>query len=278
MSAAAIVGLVVAVVVLAAVVAAVTLMRGGTGLGGVGLKHRFGPEYERALAHHDGDPKATRHELAQRVKRYGTLDLRPLAAQDVEQAEADWSELKAEFVDSPAGAVTGADRLIGRLAEKRGFPESESPEHNDALSVHHPHQLQGYRRAHELAGQATPLGPKATEELRQAMVASREMVDALLGTAPAPASRAAVAVPAVSTPAAVPPPPPAPAPHGTDARAETGDRGGEETAARDDESGDVPDEQSGPHGGDSRRRSPLGTRLAALTATGSRKTDTDARS
>lgn len=281
MSAAAIVALVVAVVVVAAIVAAVTLMRGGgAGLGGVGLKHRFGPEYERALAHHDGDPKATRNELAQRVKRYGRLDLRPLATQDVERFEARWAALKAEFVDSPAAAVSGADRLIGQLAQKRGYPEPESPEHNDALSVHHPHPLQGYRRAHELAGQAGPLGSTPTEELRQALVGAREMVDALLGTTPASEAKATVAVPPVATPAAVPPPPPPPAPNGTATGAKDDAR--EEKAASGDapadEGADVPDERSGPLGGDTRRRSPLGSRLAALTASGNRKSDTDARS
>lgn len=214
MSTAAVIAVVVAVVVVAAVVAAVTFRNGGSGLGlagpgGMRLKHRFGPEYERALAHHDGDEKATRRELGERVKRYGRLELRPVPAEDRQRLQAGWDAVQARFVDRPADAVADADRLIGQLAAERGFPGPDSPEHTDALSVHYPHQLQGYRRAHDLvtrtgdtsaadpdtSGPAADRGASAraatsaahadtggaaTEELRQALVAARELFDELL--------------------------------------------------------------------------------------------------
>ncbi|MFI1098459.1 hypothetical protein [Streptomyces sp. NPDC020917] len=260
MSAAAILSVVVAVLVVAAAVVALTVMRGGTGLGGVRLKHRFGPEYERALAHHDGDEKATRHELSQRVKRYARLEIRPLAAQDAERFEARWAALKAQFVDSPTEAVAEADGLIGRLAERRGFPGQESPEHNDALSVHHPHQLHGYRQAHALTGEPGTAGPKATEELRQALVAAREMFEALLGGPPAPAAGPAPE----EIPAAASRPAPA---AGENAHADA-------LAPATAHAGTADEPKPKAAAGGKLRRSPLGHRLAALTGSAAREDGT----
>ena len=292
MSTAAIVALVVCIVVVAAIAAAVMLTR-GKGFGGVGLKHRFGPEYDRALAHHGGDEKATRDELGKRVKRYGKMEFRPLSAPDAERFEARWAAVKTQFVDEPGGAVAEADRLIGQLAERRGFPGHETPEHNDALSVHHPHELQGYRRAHAFAGRTDPHGPKDTEELRQALVAAREMFDALLGgartSAGAPAPRSAPA--ATAEPASTE----TPASGAMSGRTRKMPFAGSRKA---DPAGRVPEEPEegdtraldGSSPGDGRgqeaeettagrdgerRRSPLGHRFAALSGGGTRKDGTD---
>lgn len=205
MSTGAIIAVIVAVVVVIAIVAAVTMMRGGTG--GAGLKRRFGPEYERTLARHDGDDKATRQELSERVKRYGDLAAEPATAEQRERYGQRWAEIQAKFVDEPGQALADADRLIGEVAAERGFPAADSPEHFDALSVHHPHQVQGYRQAHELAGHAAAGGRRATEDMRQALVSARALFDEMLrGTGTS--SRTADRDPAVATTTV----PPAPAP------------------------------------------------------------------
>ncbi|MEE4540567.1 hypothetical protein V2S66_01115 [Streptomyces sp. V4-01] len=258
MSTAAVVAIVVAVLVVAAVVAAVTLKR-GTGPGGARLKHRFGPEYERTLAHHDGDEKAARQELAERVKRYGELEFQPLSAQDREQFESRWAAVKAQFVDHPAEAVTEADRLIGQLAEKRGFPAADSPEHTDALSVHHPEQLQGYRRAHSLAGQTGARDSQGTEELRKALLEARGMFDELVGGD----SGTAASTPAIDPPSS---------PTGTTTGTATGATSATSTPVADGRDEDVHEDQDG-H--DSTRRSPRGGRFASLTGGGAGKDDTD---
>jgi hypothetical protein len=183
MSTGVVVALVVAVLVVAAILAAVMLMRD---IGGARLKRRFGPEYERTLAGHDGDGRATRQELAERMRRYGGIEPRPLGAQAAERYAARWSALQARFVDEPGAAVADADRLIGRLAAERGLPGAESPGHFEALSVHHPHQVHGYRQAHALAEHAGAGGRRATEDLRRALVASRGLFDALMHGADAP--------------------------------------------------------------------------------------------
>jgi hypothetical protein len=183
MSTGAVIAVVVAVVVVLAIVAALVLLRGGGPAGSpVGLKRRFGPEYERTLARHDGDAKATRRELTERVKRYGGLTRQPLSAQARERYEAGWAAAQARFVDDPGQALNEAERLLAGLAAERGFPGPESPEHFDALSVHHPHEVQGYRYAHTLAEHG-PAGPRGTEELRQALLGARGLFEALIADA-----------------------------------------------------------------------------------------------
>jgi hypothetical protein len=174
MSTGAIIAIVAAVIIVAAIIAAVTMQRGA---GGPGLKRRFGPEYERTLARHDGDSRATRRELTERVKRYGGIEQRALPEQVQERYAARWSAIQAQFVEDPAAAVQSADRLIAELAAERGYPAADSPEHLDALSVHHPHYVHGYRDVHAAtAGDAR----HGTEDLRKALVAARAMFDDML--------------------------------------------------------------------------------------------------
>jgi hypothetical protein len=174
----AVVAAIVVVVLVVIAIAAVLVMR--TRPAGGGLKHRFGPEYDRTLAHHDGDVKATRKELSDRVRRYGSLDRRALSEPERDRYKTQWSAVQAHFVQDPGQSVSEGDRLIARLAQDRGFPAAGSPEHFDALSVHHAHQVQGYRQAHALAEHAGAGGRQGTEDLRQALVASRELFDELL--------------------------------------------------------------------------------------------------
>src|SRR4051794_31943286 len=98
MSTGVIVAIVAAVVIVAAIVAAVTMQRGS---GGPGLKRRFGPEYERTLARNDGDIRATRRELTERVKRYGDIDRRELSAEAQERYATQWTAVQAQFVEDP---------------------------------------------------------------------------------------------------------------------------------------------------------------------------------
>ncbi|MER7111511.1 hypothetical protein [Streptomyces sp. NPDC000229] len=171
------------VVVFAAVVAAVLYAGPGKAAGrrGRGLKRRFGPEYERTVARHDGDTKAAERELAERVERHGDLRPRPLSREAREQYVALWTGLQEQFVDAPRQAVAEADRLLARLAEDRGFPAAAAYEEQvAALSVHHAHHVDGYRRVHRTAradAHSTHIG---TEELRAAMVDARRLFEELV--------------------------------------------------------------------------------------------------
>ncbi|MFD9187979.1 hypothetical protein ACFWCA_07125 [Streptomyces phaeochromogenes] len=177
--------IVVAVALVAAVVARSVAARGAGG--GRGLKRRFGPEYDRAVARHDGDTKAAEHELEERVKRHGSLREQPLESSARERYMVRWTAVQEQFVDSPRDAVVEADRLIAEVAGARGFPDgSRHDEQLDALSVHHAHHVHGYRRVHRAAHAPTNgsgAGPAAgTEELREALVEARGLFQDL--TAP----------------------------------------------------------------------------------------------
>ncbi|GHH39684.1 hypothetical protein FHS35_006705 [Streptomyces umbrinus] len=178
--------IVVAVALVAAVVARSVAARGAGG--GRGLKRRFGPEYDRAVARHDGDAKAAERELEERVKRHGSLREQPLESSARERYLVRWTAVQEQFVDSPRDAVVEADRLIAEVAGARGFPDGAGfDEQLDALSVHHAHHVHGYRRVHRAAHAPTAgsgAGPAAgTEELREALVEARALFQDL--TAPA---------------------------------------------------------------------------------------------
>ena len=161
-------GLIIALIVIVAVVvvvAAVLTLRARRSAGGGGsLKRRFGPEYDRAVARHDGDERA--------------------AAQE-------------RFVDSPREAVAEADRLLSEVAAARGFPDGSRYETQlEALSVHHAHHVHGYRRVHLAAhtsgdtargrtgtGGADGVAPgtgTGTEDLREAMIEARALFEDLV--------------------------------------------------------------------------------------------------
>ncbi|MEV5361305.1 hypothetical protein AB0L12_00800 [Streptomyces cellulosae] len=180
-------GLIIALIVIVAVVvavAAVLTLRARGPRHGASLKRRFGPEYERAVARYDGDTKAAERELSERVERHGSLQVRPLEPAERERYEARWTAAQERFVDAPREAVAEADRLIAELAGTRGFPAGgQYEEQVAALSVHHAHHVEGYRRVHRVA-QAHPDGAHdgaaGTEDMREAMVEARALFEELV--------------------------------------------------------------------------------------------------
>nr|WP_257040717.1 hypothetical protein [Streptomyces sp. OK228] len=155
------------------------------GSGGRGLKRRFGPEYERAVALQNGDVRAAQRELGERVRRYGSLQEQPLSPEAREQYVASWDAVQEQFVDSPQKAVTEADALLTRLARDRGFPDGEQFEEQlAALSVHHAYFVQGYRGMHAAARDQS-----GTEEMREAMVEARSLFEALVAERQVDAAR-----------------------------------------------------------------------------------------
>jgi hypothetical protein len=186
MSTGVIIALIVCVVAVLAV-AAILTMKARRPSGGQSLKRRFGPEYDRTVARHDGDTKAAERELAERVERHGELRERPLDPQRREQYEARWTAAQERFVDSPREAVAEADRLIAEVADERGFPgDGRYEEQVEALSVHHAEHVQGYRQVHRTVradGDGTGSGtPRTgTEEMRESLIEARALFDELVG-------------------------------------------------------------------------------------------------
>ncbi|MFG3151010.1 hypothetical protein ACGF7W_03070 [Streptomyces sp. NPDC048219] len=172
------------VIVAAVLVVAAVLASRARGSHGGNLKRRFGPEYERAVARHDGDTKAAERELAERVERHGSLRTRQLDPAERERFEARWTAAQERFVDSPREAVAEADRLIAEVAGARGFPDGgQYEEQLAALSVHHAHHVDGYRRVHRVTharvdgAQDSGAG---TEEMRASLVEARALFEDLV--------------------------------------------------------------------------------------------------
>ncbi|MEV6651980.1 hypothetical protein [Streptomyces sp. NPDC051219] len=178
MSTGVIIILVVVAVLILALVAARPLAAGRRGPGGRDLRRHFGPEYERAVAQHDGDTKAAEKDLGERLRLHQGLEVRPLTTEAHTQYVAAWAGIQEKFVDSPAHAVADADRLLVRLARDRGFPDDEHDARVAALSVHHPHQVDGFRQIHAAARRASE-GQAGTEELRETLVRARALFEEL---------------------------------------------------------------------------------------------------
>ncbi|MEV5755330.1 hypothetical protein AB0L61_00930 [Streptomyces tendae] len=217
-------GVIIALIVIVAVVlvvAAVLALRARGPQHGGSLKRRFGPEYDLAVARHDGDTKAAERELAERVRRHGSLHTRPLEPAERERFEARWAAAQERFVDSPREAVGEADRLLAELAAARGFPDGgQYEEQLMALSVHHAHHVEGYRRVHRVThtrADDAQGGGAGTEEMRASMVEARALFEALVRPDRHDAGRRRTGTEAGEPLPAAPATPAAPAPRTTHA-------------------------------------------------------------
>jgi hypothetical protein len=144
------------------------------------LQHRFGPEYDRAVAEGDSRSAAER-ELRERERRHAELELRDLTPEARTRYTTAWTEIQARFLDDPAGAVRDADALVTELIAERGYPTGAYEEQIAHLSVEHARTLGHYRDAHEIS-QLSDRGEATTEQLRQAVVHYRTLFSDLLGT------------------------------------------------------------------------------------------------
>ena len=144
------------------------------------LRGHFGDaEYSRAVKK-TGNWRHAEADLGQRAARVESFHLEPLAAADRARFEDSWRRVEARFVDSPAGAVEEADKLLGELMSARGYPVSDFEQRAADISVDHPLLLSNYRTAHEIALRQTK-GQSSTEDLRQAMIHYRTLFAKLVG-------------------------------------------------------------------------------------------------
>ena len=142
------------------------------------LRGKFGPEYER-LARERGDSRHAERELESRVERVKQLHIKPLTPESRQQFAEAWRSDQARFVDDPKGAVVEADRLVADLMQVRGYPVGDFEQRAADVSVDHPHVVQNYRTAHDIAVREKR-GEASTEDLRVAMVHYRALFDDLL--------------------------------------------------------------------------------------------------
>jgi hypothetical protein len=145
------------------------------------LRGKFGPEYERLVRQH-GDARHAERELGDRIQRVQQLHIKPLSAEHRNRFADAWRSDQARFVDDPKGAVVEADRLVADLMQVRGYPVGDFEQRAADVSVDHPHVVQNYRTAHDIAVREQR-GQASTEDLRVAMVHYRALFEDLLDTA-----------------------------------------------------------------------------------------------
>ena len=144
------------------------------------LRNQFGgAEYSRAVKE-GGSRRQAEAALDQRADRVEGLHIRPLASADRARFVDSWGRVQARFVDSPGGAVTDADQLLGDVMSTRGYPVSDFEQRAADISVDHPLVLENYRAAHQSALRQTK-GQATTEDLRQAMIHYRTLFEELVG-------------------------------------------------------------------------------------------------
>jgi hypothetical protein len=144
------------------------------------LRAQFGgTEYARAVQE-GGNQRRAEAGLEKRTERVESFKIRALAPGDHARFLETWRKVQARFVDSPGGAVTEADQLLGDVMSLRGYPVSDFEQRAADISVDHPLITENYRAAHGMAVRQT-LGQANTEELRQAMIHYRTLFEELVG-------------------------------------------------------------------------------------------------
>jgi hypothetical protein len=142
------------------------------------LEDRYGAEYQRTVEK-AGSRRAADKELQEREERRQNFDLRPLEQDERDRFRARWEDLQASFVDSPAAAVRSADELIDDVAAKVGYPKADREQRLADLSVDHPATVDEYRSSRPTS--SDPERGPTTEQLRQALMTSRSLFEALVG-------------------------------------------------------------------------------------------------
>jgi len=143
----------------------------------VHLRERFGPEYERTVE--AVGPDRADAILRERAERVSHFNLHKLTNEQVSAFAREWRRIQSRFVDDPDGAVGEADQLVTQVMTARGYPLEDFDRRAADLSVDHPVVVQNYRTARTLALRRQR-GEAGTEEMRQAVVNYRALVDELL--------------------------------------------------------------------------------------------------
>jgi hypothetical protein len=143
------------------------------------LQERFGSEYNHAVAN-AGSRTRAEQELIARAEEVKSYDIRALDASEVERFRSEWNRIELRFLERPTTAVVEADELVAEIMRTRGYPMGDFEKHAATLSVTHPRVIEHYRAGHN-AIDSNRDGKSSTEELRQAMLHYRELIDELLG-------------------------------------------------------------------------------------------------
>jgi hypothetical protein len=143
------------------------------------LREKFGSEYDYLVDEH-GSRRRAEQEMLARVDESKVIKIRPLSPADADRFRREWQTIEAHFVERPAMAVSEADELIDQILRTQGYPLGNFERHVAHLSTRHPRLAEHYRAGHDVIRNHEP-GSTTTEDLRQAMLHFRSLLDELLG-------------------------------------------------------------------------------------------------
>jgi len=142
------------------------------------LRARYGKEYDRAVDQF-GDRRRAETDLEERQKRIELLNIRQLTREECDRFSTAWHKEQEHFVDDPHSAVARADELVREAMGSRGYPTGDFEQRVADISVDHPHLVEHYRAAHQIALR-DERGEATTEDLRTAMQHFRQLFEELL--------------------------------------------------------------------------------------------------
>ena len=144
------------------------------------LRETFGSEYDSLVG--EMGPRRAEEELRARQVEGKTLRTHSLAGADRDRFLAEWKRIEAHFVERPAMAVSEADELVDQILRAQGYPLGDYRRHLAHLSLKHPRLAEHYRAGHAVIADHEP-GKTSTEDMRQAMLHFRSLLDEILGPA-----------------------------------------------------------------------------------------------
>lgn len=148
------------------------------------LRQHFGPEYQHTVEA-TGDRREAEKDLERRQKEHEKLELREIPAEREREYRVRWRRVQGDFVDNPQEALAAADELVTEVLRDRGYPVEDFRSRFDEVSVEHPELAADYRRASEIS-ERDAAGEATTEELREAMVCYRRLLDSVVGPSTQP--------------------------------------------------------------------------------------------
>lgn len=142
-----------------------------------GLRHIFGPEYDRVVQQF-GDRRGE-NELQARLQHRRQLQIRRLGEDERERFISAWRTAQLTFVEAPRAGLREADLIVMQVMRERGYPVENFGERSRLLSVDYPELVQHFRTAHAVAV-ANEAERAGTEDLRRAMLQYRYLFDEMM--------------------------------------------------------------------------------------------------
>lgn len=149
-------------------------------------RREYGPEYERTVEER-GSEKEAESELRERRERMES-EIRPLPEESRRRYAEQWEEVERTFVDDPAGALDGADRVVAEIMAERNFPTESREEASKGLGVMHSDVVEDFREAQRVHQEAvgssngggySDSGGEDLEKMREAIQEYRSVYERL---------------------------------------------------------------------------------------------------